>query len=327
MIYVKYEKYNPEVTKYYLETIAMGIGGSDYKFFTEFDQIITTRDDVIVVSYAPDALKVLRKKYKKLIFWVQGVWPEESFMKHSSALRFFVTSMIERIALNKADFIFYVSSAMKEHYRSKYHFVPKQYYIMPCLNEQIHKDSFFTDNKYDDNVFCYAGATVNWQCFEETVALYAKIEQEQQYKNCKLLLFVKNKELAMRYIEKYQVKNYEIDFVTVEELPEKLKEVKFGFLLRQESPVNAVATPTKMATYLSNGIIPIYSKALSGMEDMLKNTKYTIALSDFQDIEAIEPYLNRKIDPQEIYEDYNELFATVYNREQHIRTIRQVKEI
>lgn len=197
---------------------------------------------------------------------------------------------------------------------------------MPCLNEQIHKDSFFTDNKYNDNFFCYAGATVNWQCFEETVALYAKIEQEQQYKNCKLLLLVKNKELAMKYIEKYQVKNFEIDFVTVEELPEKLKKVKFGFLLRQESPVNAVATPTKMATYLSNGIIPIYSKALSGMEEMLKDTKYTIALSNFQDIEAIEPYLDRKIDPQEIYEDYKQLFDTVYNREQHIRTMQKVLE-
>lgn len=45
-------------------------------------------------------------------------------------------------------------------------------------------------------------------------------------------------------------------------MSEALADVKFGFVLRNDVPVNRVATPTKLSSYLSAGVIPVFSKYL-----------------------------------------------------------------
>lgn len=66
-------------------------------------------------------------------------------------------------------------------------------------------------NKYRNNLFCYAGSINKWQCVEETLRLYKKIEMINP--NAKLLMLVKEKDKAMELIDKYQIENYELDFV------------------------------------------------------------------------------------------------------------------
>ena len=93
-----------------------------------------TKNRAVVVITALDVLKARLAGYGYVIFWAQGIAPEESFMRHHSRLRTMILSMIEHAALRSADFIFFVSDEMKEHYMEKYKIKFDDFYIMPCFN-------------------------------------------------------------------------------------------------------------------------------------------------------------------------------------------------
>lgn len=322
MIWVKKLVSNDVVTGYYFDSIGCAFEqlGCSVTYSHSMADVQPRNGDFVVVGTATDAVKAY-SKCKKIIYWAQGVWPEESLMRNGSKLRFFLSGVIEKWALKKAAFVFFVSEAMKEFYEKKYSLnFDGRYYIMPCSNEELHDASFFTEGKYTDNVFCYAGGTSVWQCLEETIALYKKIEEKHQ--NTKLLLLVKDKEVALAYIQKYNVQNYEIDFVPVSKLPDVLKSVKFGFVLREASAVNYVATPTKVLTYLANGLIPIYSSSLEGIHGILQDSQFCVRYGNGGDISAIEKYMTEPIHPQEVLQDYETIYKRHYARETHLTKLR-----
>lgn len=313
MIWIKYETINPEVTDYYLSIIRSVFENEGYKTVSIHDwkEAKVRKNDVVVVSTAIDAIKFRFQKVK-MIFWAQGIWPEESFLRNSNKIRYIITSFIEKKAIKRADFLFLVSDSMRIHYERKYNLkITENYYIMPCSNEEMHNDSFNSLTKYTNNVFCYAGGTSLWQCIEETIELYSKIEKN--HPDSKLLLLVKDKNFVKNLVDKYNVKNYEIDFVSVEELKKRLKEVKFGFLIRKDCDINRVATPTKLMTYLSNGIIPIYSSCLTGISEILFECKYKICYNNDGNISDIENMMSNTICTDKISKDFNQVYLTSYD--------------
>lgn len=190
---------------------------------------------------------------------------------------------------------------------------------MPCSNDTFHAESFELDSKYKDNVFCYAGATSVWQCFEETVSLYAGIEEKLP--DSKLLLLVKDKDLALEMVEKYGIRNYEINFVPVAQLPEELKRVKYGFLLRKPSVVNAVATPTKTLTYLSNGVIPVYSDCLNGIRELFSVCDYKVEVQEGNELNSVLEAAKKPVDNAEIREAYSRIYHDHYDTNAHVERI------
>lgn len=320
MIWIKTEEENMTVTRFYLEIIGQAFERLNQKvvYTSHINEIRTKPGDCVVVSTATSARHFMKRDIK-LIYWAQGAWPEESYLRHSSKVRYFITSLVERTALKRANYVFFVSEPMRVHFEKKYRLPFNNYYVMPCANERFHEEAFKTPEKYEKNVFCYAGATSVWQCFEETIELYAQIER--MIPNSKLLLLVKDKELALQLIEKYDIKNYEIDFVSVNQLPDRLKNVKYGFILRKPSIVNTVATPTKTLTYLANGIIPIYSESLKGIHSILKNCTYKIEISDENGLKNILKHINKPVDWAEVLKEYHCVYQEAYNEEQHIHKI------
>lgn len=323
MIWIKTEEEVMTVTEYYLQIIGTAFERLNQKvtYTSDLKNITPQSGDTVVLCTAPGVLHFLRKDIK-VIYWAQGAWPEESFMRYASKIRFFLTSMIEKAALKRANFTFFVSDPMRSHFEKKYQLsFHDHYYIMPCSNEDFHPASFMTPNKYDRPVFCYAGGTSVWQCFEETVALYADIER--MIPESRLLLLVKDRSYALEVLHKYGVKHFEIDYVSVEELPNILKNVTYGFILRKKSVVNTVATPTKTLTYLANGVIPIYSDSLCGIHEILKKTNYKIEISDMCGIHEIAAFCKKAIDSADVLKEYQGVYQESYSRENHIRKMAE----
>lgn len=323
VVWIKKEKVNSTVTDFYLDTIGTAFEklGKNVKYITKLDETPSFDHDVVVVSTATDAFRLFLKG-KKYYFWSQGVWPEESKMRHNSKIRFLICNTIERIALKHAQYLFFVSDTMRSFYEKKYRLsFNNKCYIMPCSNDVMHKEAF-VNKKYSNNVFCYVGGTSVWQCFEETIELYSKIEQVLV--NSKLLLLVKDKKKAIDLINKYKVKNYEIDYVDLSELPSRLSEVKFGFVLRKNDPVNYVATPTKVLTYISSGVIPIYSDSLAGIKTILTTTKYKVEYHNDNNISNIIQLATDTLNKEEILKEYMGLYATKYDRNKHIQEIIEI---
>lgn len=323
MYWIKKEKEVSTVTDFYLKIIGDALKKvSKITYTYDWKDIKANRKtDTVVVCTATAAMRALLFGFN-YIYWSQGVWPEESKMRHNSKIRFLICNTIERIALKHAQYLFFVSDAMRSFYEKKYRLsFNNKYYIMPCSNDVMHKEAF-VNKKYSNNVFCYVGGTSVWQCFEETIELYSKIEQVLV--NSKLLLLVKDKKKAIDLINKYKVKNYEIDYVDLSELPSRLSEVKFGFVLRKNDPVNYVATPTKVLTYISSGVIPIYSDSLAGIKTILTTTKYKVEYHNDNNISNIIQLATDTLNKEEILKEYMGIYATKYDRNKHIQEIIEI---
>lgn len=115
-------------------------------------------------------------------------------------------------------------------------------------------------DKYNNLSFVYAGALYDWQCIEETVLVFKMINEIDP--SARLTLLTAKKQKAEELIKKFALVNIKISFVKLENLQNELVKYKYGFLLRKNDPINNVATPTKMNSYLAAGIIPINTNVI-----------------------------------------------------------------
>jgi hypothetical protein len=184
-IYNPYE--NQEVTVDYIDVITQAIQKLDIDI-EKIDDIIPQKksNKGILVIAVKDVIKARKAGYSYVMLWTQGIVPEESYMRHSSWLRYHVISFIEKKGLQKADYVFMVSQEMKRHFENKYKIELKNYYLMPCFNEELEKENFECHD-YSKNVFGYAGSLSKWQCFEETTQIYKKIEHRHPEAKFKVL--------------------------------------------------------------------------------------------------------------------------------------------
>lgn len=316
---------NGIVTDAYLELIgsALCACGHTVAYTNDFsDALELDKSEIVVVARTVEAFRLIVKGYKKVIMWFQGIDPEESYMKHKSKLRYAVLSFIEKTILKKSWFNLFVSSEMLRHYQRKYklQILDDSYYVMPCQNTQLHPEAFDPEDKYKKNIFVYTGSMAVWQKFEDTVKVYKEIENSG-LKNCEFWVFTGEKEKAEDILEKYQVKEYKIDFVKNTELPKALAQAKYGFIIREDTTVNRVATPTKISTYLSCGLIPIYSKCLAGFEDVATSMKYVVVYDEHYQTK-IQEFDRNEISSKEILAEYEEIFSLYYNNELHKENLK-----
>ncbi len=280
-----------------------------------------SKDDWFITTHHKDIVKLWRYGYKNIINWFQGIYPEEDYMMHDSKLRYFAFNLLERFNLKHTRIGLFVSKYQIEHYIIKWHNVPKKRHIIPCFNETLKRDSFYKDNKYKNNVFCYAGSLYKWQCFNETLAIYKQIE-DVYGDVVSLKIFTGDIETAQNKVADLSIRNCTIAHVPQDQLQMELSNCKYGFIIREENIVNNVATPTKMGNYLSNGVIPIITPAVYSFRDIAKEYPHIIMLDDIKNLEKIEKSMREEINPDNILKEYSDLFDKYYNREKYVKELQ-----
>lgn len=318
---------NGDATKYYLDIIERAAvkAGQEVGQVNNVEEALKgSKKDVYLATTPIDAIKLYFKGRKKIIMWFQGVFSEESYLRHKSIGRKTILGRIEKFILKKSKIVIFVSEEMKRYYTERFQIdVNGKHYIMPCFNSNINKNSFMDDDKYRNNVFCYAGSLSIWQGFNKILECYKRIETLWP-DNTKLLILTKERKEAEFLVKEANIKNYEIDYVSLEELPSVLGKAKFGFIIRDDIVVNRVSTPTKISTYMANGLIPIYSSCLVDFHKQISNNKYTINFDVENFEENIKYFINHDIQSEEIYEEYEGLFDTYYNADYHVYNISKL---
>lgn len=321
--YIKEDK--AAVQDFYADVIGRGLemaGFPQYKTISVSEIKSIEKDSIIICISHYLTVKLWRKGFKNLIYWVQGSSPDESFMRNHSYLRKWYISAIEYIALQKAKYVFMVSQGMLKHFEKKYH---KDYsyktYIMPCYNSEIQRSLFMTPGKYDNNTFCYVGGLSVWQCFPETVDIYKKVEDAIPGSFFKV--FTGDKEKAEAILKEKGVRNYLVGHVAPDKLVEAIADCKYGFIVRKESPVNYVATPTKLSNYMSAGLIPIVSNTVAFFSEILGKSQYAVILDEDNSIDRIVEMSQQTISADSVFEEFNKAFKQFYNTELHIDQIKK----
>lgn len=320
--YIFYNRRNIEVTREYLNTIksVLNMIGYSCEYVSTLRGI--TKDSLIVYAVGVDAVKYYFKGYRNIILWQQGATGAESYMRHSSKIRRCVLNYMDCFAMKKAKMIFYVSQYMQEYYEKLAHtsFEHKAY-VMPCFNEVLDK-GIFEKKDYSKKVFTYVGSLDLWQCFNETVGIFAEIEKRIPDAFFKVLTF--NTEKAEEIIKGKNIKNYSVACVPKEQVKSELENATYGFIIRHDIEVNRVATPTKISSYLSAGVLPIYSTCLTDFHAQAHGKTFAYALNPEEDIDGLIHFINSGLDKEIVQQEIEDLFNTYYSTENHIKNIAEL---
>ena len=218
----------------------------------------------------------LRFPFTKTIYWAQGIGAEEAKMGMKTPkqyLRYLFRRIIEPLAVNLSDLLFCVSERMVVFFKEKFHLKDNgQIIVMPCYNLPL--SDYFYLNQYNTPTFVYAGGASIWQGVDLMLDVYKAVEKELP--NSKLILLTKDESVFIEKIKEREIQNYEIKYVAVSELQKELHKYKYGFILRDNNIVNQVATPTKMNSYLSNYVIPIFSDTVDDFNKNINLGEFTL---------------------------------------------------
>lgn len=258
--------------------------------------------------------------FSNFIHWFQGIPNEEDYMRTHSRWRKCALNVLDRASAKRNRFGFFVSEQQLDYYTTRFKVSQEHSFIMPCFNEQLHSEAFFTPGKYEHNTFCYVGSAVDvWQCFDETMALYGQIEQTHD--DCRLKIITPDAAEAQAVATKCGLKNVEIKSVRQQEVASEIADCKFGLILRKDCIVNQVATPTKMSNYLANGVIPIFSDALLPFVKLSHQHPFLYVVNDDNAPSVVEQAINATYEPQQVLQAYQHIFDTYYNREKYVKSI------
>lgn len=318
--------YNPysnhDVTSYYIDTIieALTFAGHQVHKISKISYKKENLKSAVLVVAVADSIKARIFGYGKVILWAQGVIPEESFVRNRSKFRRALLSIIEKVAIRSSNFLFLVSEAQVQHYERKYKISMGNYMVMPCFNEELKSSSFFKNDKYKKNIFIYAGGLQPWQCFRETAKLYKLIENAVPDTHFRVL--VRDKNAAELILKENSVKNYSIDFVPQERVYEEFANAKFGFCLRKDIVVNNVSTPTKLSSYVANGVLPIYSKSIGDFSKISASVPYCFAvdasLKVKSDIDNIISACDKEISASDVFDSFTSAFGLYYSKSHYV---------
>jgi hypothetical protein len=134
-------------------------------------------------------------------------------------------------------------------------------WVLPCLANE--NDFFFDEGLRqrmraelgfgnDDPVYVYSGSLAGYQCFEEMVSTFATALRERP--NAHLIVLTPYVDAAREKIVGLPADRVVCIAVANAEVNDYLNAADFGFLLRDDTPVNRVAFPTKFAEYALAGL-------------------------------------------------------------------------
>jgi len=292
---------------------------SELKLFTK---IIASRDDYFLVTGMATFLLIYLKGFRNFIFWFQGVAPEEVYMITNSKWKKYGMALIERFALKHCEYKIGVSKYQFNHFENKYKLRLdwNKIFIMPCFNSEFSPEVFNKKGKYENDIFCYAGGMQVWQGFDEILKMFAEIEKHSDKVFLKILS--KDIDTARIKIMQYNIQHFSIKSVPQESVSNELANCKYGFILREDNIINNVATPTKLATYIGNGIIPIFTSTIYFYRDLAQKYKYLYCIDSSTDVDTVNSLLENSIEPNNLRLEYAKLFDDVFSKRSYISRLK-----
>ena len=230
-------------------------------------------------------LKLLRLTKLPIYLWKQGDTAAESFMRHRSYLRKWGLQLIDAYTLRKVKGVVYVSDAMKEFYEKKYRLLTNSI-IVPCLSDFAEIE--ISVDRIPDS-FVYIGGLSVWQCFEETLLLYAKLRTP----NSTFHIITLDVETARNKVldiigDDHNIEIYGITDRT--QIPAVLNRFQYGFLIRKKDVVNMVAAPIKFLEYLSCGVNIIMTDAVPSYAKLVERNHIGAIVDVDNHIISLKPF-------------------------------------
>lgn len=209
---------------------------------------------VHTLHYAEFILGILHTG--KVVVDIHGITPEEEEMLGRPQLRAKYEA-IERVVLEQARCCVMVSRAMEKHYLAKYPDIRRDgvSLVLPIVQhdeEGQRDDGGRTASELPVRVI-YSGGIQSWQNVPAMLDLAGAASDFASFK------FLSQDWHEIEKLAGNHAPRDKMVFTSAskEDLVSHYSESDFGLVLRDETPVNTVACPTKLFDYMNYGIIPI----------------------------------------------------------------------
>ncbi len=231
-------------------------------------------------------------------------------------------SMLERKAVLESDFRLAVSNQLVNYWKDKFSYHSDNHVIVPCtLNgkslieitelkkAEIRKNLGFT---ITDTVIVYSGSSAGWQSLKRLDE--AMIPLFDNNAELKLLLLTNEIPNELQVLKKYpdRVKS---KWLKSDEVGDYLSVCDYGWLVRENTVTNQVASPVKFAEYLAAGLEVIISENLGDYSKYVIENNVGMILSSNPSLsKLLKPDLTQKKRIMELAkkdflkENYRELY-------------------
>jgi glycosyltransferase involved in cell wall biosynthesis len=276
-----------------------------FKFYLknifQYDKIIfQTRLGSTGFTYA--ILKWLPKT--KFIFEARGAKNEERVRttqgdEHTlkMKIKMFFSETSEKLLLSKSDRIICVSNALKEYHIEKHKLSDDNFFVFPGAADSY---LFFYDENLrnetrlelaintNDILVVYSGRLeMKWEIPDKIFEFFKNLQQKDS--RFKLLLITPDVEMANDFKDKYNCED-SVTALQVEfkEVNNYLNASDAGLLLREDIPMNNVASPTKFSEYLMSGLPVIISSGVNDFADIIDQTEFGVVVKGLDEISSKE---------------------------------------
>lgn len=243
---------------------------------------------------------------KKIFLWLQGILPEESYLKNKSKLRLNILSRIEKFAIKVCSGVVVVSNSMIEHINKKYNVSIENHLLIPCLSDLKYRNEI----EKKEMSFVYVGGASEWQKIDLIIHEFIKIKEK--HPNANLDFISKDhKEINLKISNLEDKIKESIDIYSInnrENMSISLSQYQYGFLFRDNIAVNRVSSPIKFCEYLSCGIRPIISDNIGDYSSWVNKEKFGIV----SDHSSIPKFDQVTITPLGLVEKYD-LYSSSIN--------------
>lgn len=210
--------------------------------------------------------------------YIEILYTENS--KFKSVLFFIVEYLAFQLSSARSTVSFKLRDCIKKKLGSK------SINVIPCGIQNVKNYENVISRKIDNERirFVYLGSINMWQCFDETLSLYKSISDELRLPSS-LTIITNDKVLAEEKIRQIMPnERIKVMSLTHNEVDDLLPSFDFGFLIRENSPINNLASPIKFLEYTSNGITPIMSNHIGDYSDEMIKYGLGIVLKNYSNI-------------------------------------------
>ena len=224
-----------------------------------------------------------------VIFDAHGAGPEEYAFAAPNPDRRWLAQLVrdEKAILSCADEVICVSRAMQKYYREKYKLQRDLWCVVPCATSATVgwdvrararlRQQFKLGERF---VFVYAGSYRKYQMADEMVALFKAIKQELSEAYFLILTGDRARFGNAATVGGLTKEDYRIVSLSHEEVLHTLPVADVGFLLRADSPVNRVASPTKFAEYCICGVPALLTPYVGDYSRVVEEEQLGFCLSE-----------------------------------------------
>lgn len=248
------------------------------------------RRPVFMQAENSDAMRLCCRTLQPVIFDMHGDTVAESHpgLVGEHDLEKTQLAVAERYLLRRASRLLSNSSGLESILRGRHGLLPPVT-VVPCAASVDRFAAAVAGREQERSrrgvsdriVLCYLGGLSPWQCIAETIQLAARLRRELPAIYF-LLLTPDNPQSYRPQLDQIgrEGVDYAVRSVAADEVPAALSAVDAGFLLRADSPINRVASPTKCGEYLAAGVPVICTRHAGDAVPVVETSGAGVILGD-----------------------------------------------